>query len=50
MQNNLTKSELKNKIENLGNPNLEISDVQVKDPNNPANLIDGKLIVFRIAN
>lgn len=40
----------KNRIENLGNPNLSISDVQVKDPNNPANLIDGKLIVFRIAN
>jgi hypothetical protein len=40
----------KNRIENLGNPNLCISDVQVKDPNNPANLIDGKLIVFRIAN
>lgn len=38
----------KNKIENLGNPNLSISDVQVKDPNNPANLIDGKLIVFKI--
>lgn len=40
----------KNRIENLGNPNLSISDVQVKDPNNPANLIDGKLIVFRILN
>lgn len=40
----------KNRIENLGNPNLEISDVQVKDPNNPANLIDGKLIVFKITN
>lgn len=40
----------KNRIENLGNPNLSISDVQVKDPNNPANLIDSKLIVFRIAN
>lgn len=40
----------KNRIENLGNPNLEISNVQVKDPNNPSNLIDGKLIVFRIAN
>lgn len=37
----------KNKIENLGNPNLEITDVQVKDPNNPANLIDGKLIVYK---
>lgn len=40
----------RNRIENLNNPNLEISNVQVKDPNNPANLIDGKLIVFRIAN
>lgn len=40
----------KNKIENLGNPNLSISDVQVKDPNNPANLIDGKLIVFKLTN
>jgi hypothetical protein len=37
----------KNRIENLGNPNLSISDVQVKDPNNPANLIDGKLIVYK---
>lgn len=40
----------KNRIENLGNPNLSISDVQVKDPNNPANLIEGKLIVFKITN
>ena len=37
----------KNRIENLGNPNLSISDVQVKDPNNPANLIDSKFILFR---
>lgn len=37
----------KNRIENLGNPNLNISDVQVKDPNNPANLIDAKLIIFK---
>ncbi len=37
----------KNRIENLGNPNLSISDVQVKDPNNPANLIDSKLIVYK---
>lgn len=47
---NTFPTDSKNRIENLGNPNLEISDVQVKDPNNPANLIDGKLIVFRIAN
>jgi hypothetical protein len=36
----------KNRIENLGNPNLTINDVKVKDPNNPANLIDAKLILF----
>lgn len=40
----------KNRIENLGNPNISISDVQVKDPNNPANLIDCKLIVFKLTN
>ncbi|MDP2176005.1 MAG: NgoPII family restriction endonuclease [Bacteroidota bacterium] len=41
-------SDSKNKIENLGNPNLSIADVQVKDPNNPANLIDAKLIIFKL--
>lgn len=35
------------RIENLGNRNLNISDVQVKDPNNPASLINSKLIVFK---
>lgn len=38
----------KNRIENLGNPNLSIANVQVKDPNNPANLIDTKLIIFKL--
>lgn len=38
----------KNRIENLGNPNLSISNAQVKDPNNPANLIDAKLIIFKL--
>ena len=38
----------KNRIENLGNPKLSIADVQVKDPNNPANLIDAKLIIYRL--
>jgi len=38
----------KNRIENLGNPKLSIADVQVKDPNNPANLIDTKLIIYRL--
>lgn len=43
-------NESKNKIENLGNPNLTINDVKVKDPNNPANLLDAKLIVFKVIN
>lgn len=40
--------ESKSKIENLKNPNLSISDVKVKDPNNPAKLIETKLIVFKL--
>ena len=36
----------KNRIEKLGNPNLTINNVKVKDPNNPANLFDAKLILF----
>lgn len=38
----------KNRIENLGNTSLSISNVKVKDPNNPANLIDAKLIIFKL--
>lgn len=37
------------KIENLGNQNLTIENVNVRDPNNPANLIEVKLIKFIIA-
>lgn len=40
-------SESRNKIENLNNTNLTISDKTVKNPNNPAALIDVKLIVFK---
>ncbi|HUH25297.1 MAG TPA: NgoPII family restriction endonuclease, partial [Flavobacterium sp.] len=40
--------ESKAKLEKIENPNLSIADVQVKDPNNPANLIEAKLIVFKI--
>jgi len=36
------------RIENLGNQNLTIEDVNVRDPNNPANLIAVKLIKFII--
>ncbi len=40
----------KKRIENLGNPNLNVSNAQVKDPNNPANLIDAKLVIFKLKN
>lgn len=40
--------ESKTKIEKLSNPNPTIEDVKVKDPNNPANLIEAKLIVFKL--
>ena len=40
--------ESKTKIETLENPNLTIQNVQVKAPNNPANLIEAKLILFQI--
>lgn len=45
---NAFPTDSKNRIENLGNPNLSISNVQVKDPNNPANLMDAKLIIFKL--
>lgn len=38
----------RNRLENLEYENLVISNVLVKDPNNPARLIDAKLIVFKI--
>ena len=34
------------KIESLSNENLTIENVNVRDPNNPANLIEVKLIKF----
>lgn len=40
--------ESKKKIENLGNQNLTIENVNVRDPNNPANPIEVKLIKFII--
>ncbi len=48
MKYNSFPSESKSRIENLGNKTLSIRDVQVKDPNNPANLIDAKFILFYV--
>jgi len=38
----------KDRIEKLQNPNLSMADVQVKDPNNPVNLIEAKLIILAL--
>ena len=35
-------------IENLTNPNVSVSDVRIKNPNNPVQLMDGKMLVFKI--
>jgi hypothetical protein len=39
-------NESKKRIESLKNPNLVINNIKVRDPNNPANLIDAKFILF----
>ncbi|MGE0738657.1 NgoPII family restriction endonuclease [Sulfurimonas sp.] len=35
-------------IENFDNENVSVSDVRIKNPNNPVQLMDGKLLVFKI--
>ena len=35
-------------IQNLNNPNVSVSDVKIKNPNNPAQLLDCKLITFKV--
>ena len=35
-------------LENLDNPNVSVSDVRIKNPNNPVQLMDGKILVFKI--
>ena len=35
-------------IENLDNQNVSVNDVKIKNPNNPVQLMDGKLLVFKI--
>jgi hypothetical protein len=35
-------------IENFENENVSVVDVRVKNPNNPVQLMDGKLLVFRV--
>ncbi|MFW2235959.1 NgoPII family restriction endonuclease [Aliarcobacter butzleri] len=35
-------------IENLNNPNVSVNNVRIKNPNNPVQLMDGKLLVFKV--
>ena len=38
----------KESIENINNDNVEIQDIRIKNPNNPVQLIDAKLLVFKV--
>ena len=35
-------------IENIQNDNIEIRNIKIKNPNNPVQLIDAKLLVFKV--
>lgn len=41
-------NEDRNILENINNENISISDVQIKNPNNPINLLNAKLLVFKV--
>lgn len=43
---NSFKKSSRARLENMNDDNLSITDVRVKNPNNPANLVDCKLIVY----
>ena len=38
----------KEAIENIDNVNIEVKDVKIKNPNNPIQLIDAKLLLFKV--
>ena len=41
-------NEDKEAIENIDNNNVEVKNVRIKNPNNPVQLIDAKLLVFKV--
>ncbi len=45
---NSLPSEDKEYIENINNDNVEIQDIRIKNPNNPVQLIDAKLLIFKV--
>jgi len=38
----------KEALENLNNNSVEVKDIKIKNPNNPVNLIEAKLLVFKV--
>ncbi len=45
---NSLPSEDKESIENLKNENVSVQNIRIKNPNNPVQLIDAKLLIFKI--
>lgn len=41
-------NEDKESVENVKNDNAEVQDVRIKNPNNPVQLIDAKLLIFKV--
>ena len=41
-------SEDREAIENIENNNVKIQDIRIKNPNNPVQLIDAKLLIFKV--
>ncbi len=38
----------KEALENIENKNIQIQNIQIKNPNNPVQLIDTKLLIFKV--
>lgn len=45
---NSLPSEDKEAIENIADENVEVQNIRIKNPNNPAQLIDAKLLIFKV--
>lgn len=45
---NSLPEEDRNIVENINNENISVSDIRIKNPNNPINLLNAKLLVFKV--
>ena len=45
---NSLPNEDKEVIENIENDNVEVKDIKIKNPNNPVQVIDAKLLIFKV--